>query len=118
MMGYLNDVEYAYAAADILFYPSFHDSLPTVILEASACGKPIIASKVGGIPEIILHNKTGLLFEPYDKKSLSNYFRILLEDELLKKKLGRNARKRIEERFNWPRVGKRLSRILKSYFNA
>ncbi|WP_287584780.1 glycosyltransferase family 4 protein [Candidatus Borrarchaeum sp.] len=114
MTGFLKGVEYAYAAADIIFYPTFHDSLPTVLLEASACGKPIIASKIGGIPEIILNNETGLLFDPYEKKKLINYFEILLEDESLKKRLGTNARKRIEDYFNWSKIGKRLSAILYS----
>ena len=114
MTGFIREVEHVYAAAHILFYPSFHDSLPTVLLEASASGRPIIASKVGGIPEIILNNKTGFLFDPYDKKTLGKCFVNLLEDEPLKRKLGNNARKRIEDRFNWPRIGKRLSRMLHS----
>jgi len=114
MTGFIKAIEYAYAAADIIFYPSFHDSLPTVLLEASASGKPIIASKIGGIPEIIVNNKTGLLFDPQDKKTLHNYFNLLLEDELLKKKLGTNARERIAKHFNWSKIGKRLSRILGS----
>ena len=118
MTGFMKDVECAYAAADIIFYPSFHDSLPTVLLEASASGKPIIASKTGGIPEIIVNKKTGLLFDPYDKKTLINYFGMLLEDELLRKRLGTNARKRIEGHFNWPKVGKRLSGILHSLITS
>ncbi len=115
MTGFMKDVKYAYAAADIIFYPTFHDSLPTVLLEASACGKPIIASEVGGIPEIIINNKAGLLFDPYNKKTVFNYFTMLLEDEKLQKKLGINARKRIETHFNWSKVGKRFSRILRLF---
>ena len=58
-----------YAACDVLFYPTNADNFPLVVLEAMACGLPVIASAIAGIPEIIQDNKNGFLVEGYSEVS-------------------------------------------------
>lgn len=78
----------AYKACDICIVPSHFDTFPVTILEALSCGKALIASRVGGIPEVIEHGKTGILVEPGDVKSLSENMIELIVDEIKRKNLG------------------------------
>jgi glycosyltransferase involved in cell wall biosynthesis len=66
-----NDTDLAilYAASDVLLYPTQADNLPLVVLESMACGTPVIASALGGIPEIISNNENGFLVENFKKES-------------------------------------------------
>ena len=68
----------------VFILPSLTEGMPRVILESMACGVPVIASSVGGIPELIEHNKTGLLFAPTDVLGLSQSILKLLTDEKLR----------------------------------
>ena len=78
--GYMNHITYPYinkdtdlsllyAASDVLLYPTQADNLPLVVLESMSCGTPVIASSLGGIPEIIRHNENGMLVEDFKKES-------------------------------------------------
>ena len=78
--GYMNHITYPYidkdtdlsllyAASDVLLYPTQADNLPLVVLESMSCGTPVIASSLGGIPEIIIHNENGMLVEYFKKES-------------------------------------------------
>jgi glycosyltransferase involved in cell wall biosynthesis len=79
------------AAADVFALPSMAESLGVVLLEAMACGLPIVASNVGGIPELVTHNYNGLLVEPGDAEGLANSIVALLLNEELRKKLSSGA---------------------------
>lgn len=75
ILGKLNkDIELvnAYNAADIFILPSLQDNLPNTIMESLACGTPIVAFNIGGIPDMICHLKTGYLAEPKSSKDLAN----------------------------------------------
>jgi glycosyltransferase involved in cell wall biosynthesis len=85
---------------DVLVLPSLHEGQPMVILEALAAGVPIIASKVGSIPETIEHGVTGFLLETSTPKEVAELIYRLIENPDLHYKLGFNARKSWEERFN------------------
>lgn len=63
LAGYVEDVSLVYKAADILVHPSFYDNIPISIIEALSAGRPVIASRVGGIPEIIADGRNGTLFD-------------------------------------------------------
>ncbi|MDB4442613.1 glycosyltransferase family 4 protein [bacterium] len=80
-----------YAAADAFVLPSRSEGTPTVILEAMASGTPIIASKVGGIPEIISDGVNGLLFESEKSEQLCVCLEKLLRDPSLRQRLAENA---------------------------
>ncbi|MDP2933120.1 MAG: glycosyltransferase family 4 protein [bacterium] len=78
-------------AADLFVLPSVKEGLPYVILEAAAAGLPIVATKVGGIPEIITDRSNGLLVPPADPKSLARAIDELLSSPELAQKFGRKA---------------------------
>lgn len=78
-------------AADVFVLPSISEGLGVVILEAQACGVPVIASRVGGIPDIIKHEYNGLLVEPGDIKALAESILRVLMDKDLRRKLSKGA---------------------------
>ncbi len=78
--------------ADIFTLPSVYEGNPMTIIEAMGTGLPIAASNVGGIPDMVCHGKTGLLFDP-TPQAICNGWEKLVESEALRKALGENARK-------------------------
>lgn len=102
-----------YSAADAVVLPSIYDSFPKVILEAMACGTPVIASAVGGIPELISHGETGILVEPANPDELAEAIISMVSDPKLRKKLGSKARKLVEERFTWKHTAKHTLTVYK-----
>ncbi len=78
-------------AADIFVLPSISEGFPTVIPEAMMCGLPVVASNVGGIPEIVVHGQTGFLVMSKESGSLAEYIKLLAEDANLRKKFSQAA---------------------------
>jgi len=87
------DIDKIMPAADIFVLPSLSEGHPIVILEAMASGKPVISTKVGGIPEII-NDQVGILVNPEDSVGLAEAINKLLEDKDLRENMGKNARER------------------------
>lgn len=83
-----------------LVVPSLSEGLPRVILEAMALGKPVIASSVGGIPELVKEGETGFLAEPANVDQLAEKLRVLLSDKSLAFEMGRRARQMVAEKFS------------------
>jgi glycosyltransferase involved in cell wall biosynthesis len=88
------------AAADILVLPSFMEGLPIVLMEAMAAGTAVVASRVAGIPELVKEGESGLLFTPSNWGELTGCMRRLIDDEALRQRLARRARKTVEEQFD------------------
>ncbi len=84
---------------DVFVLPSLHEGIPMVLLEALALQRPVVASRVGGIPEVIVHGRTGLLAEPSDAPSLAKLIRRMIEDQPMAVGLGKAGRTRVEEAF-------------------
>lgn len=82
------------AGADALVLNSTHEGLPHVVLEAMALGKPVLATRVGGIPEIIENRKNGLLVTPGNRSELNKALRQLATDKTLRQRLATGAKKR------------------------
>ena len=101
-LGYVpyEEIHHLYSKIDIFVLPSFTESFPLTLLEAMSSGVPVIASNVGGIPEIIENQKDGLLFEAGDSNHLSKIIISILDDKNLGKRISLNARTKIEENFN------------------
>ncbi|MFX1519278.1 MAG: glycosyltransferase family 4 protein [Promethearchaeota archaeon] len=115
-VDFLGNVSYKrlpefYNACDVFVLPSLIDPSPSVILEAMACGKPVIGSKVGGIEEILVDRETGYLFKPNNYKKLSLLMRKFAESPELIQQFGKNSRKRIEEVYALDKIAEKLIRI-------
>ena len=92
-LGSRSDVENIIPGCDVLVLPSFSESFGLVLIEALACGKPVIGSNVGGISEIITDD-VGLLIDPNDSSTLARAIDKVIGDEEFRQNLASNARKR------------------------
>jgi glycosyltransferase involved in cell wall biosynthesis len=92
-----------YHACDLVVMPSRRESFGMAAVEAAACGLPVIASRFGGIPEIVEHGKTGLLVEPQDVAALTAALVQLSNDPAGRARMGAAARQRAETCFDWNR---------------
>lgn len=92
------DLSEAFASADVFVMPSETETLGFVVLEAMASGVPVVATRSGGIPDLVQHEITGLLYEPGDIVTCGLYVRRLVEDQFFARKLSTQARKEAE---NW-----------------
>ncbi len=93
------EMPWLYPLASAFILPSYSESFPMTILEAMACKLPVIATNVGGIPEMIDNGRNGLLFQPGDPTGLSNNLLKVLDDEGFASKLGERGRERVCEEF-------------------
>lgn len=89
-----------FAAPCVIGEDGNKDGLPTVLLEAMAMGTPCVSTNVTGIPEAVIHNRTGILLEPGDVNSLADAMQRLLDDYVLRERLATHARRNIEARFD------------------
>lgn len=103
-----------FKASDLFVLPSLYgESFGLVLLEAMASGKPIVASKVGGIPEVIEDGVTGLLVKSGSKRDLADAITRILSDRGLAETLANNARRTAEERYSWPIIAKGVEGVYK-----
>ncbi|MFQ5486691.1 MAG: glycosyltransferase [Desulfobacterales bacterium] len=86
--------------SDVLIFPSWSEGLPNVVMEAMAAGLPVVASGVGGIPEILENGVNGLLVPPRNVQSLITATGRMLNDKKLSQDCIRNAKRLIRERFD------------------
>lgn len=98
-VGSRDDVMDFYAAADVVVLPSHSEGFPFVILEALSMGKPVIATRVNGVPEVIEHMKTGLLVKPRDIAGLAGAIQSLLEHPEYATQLGDAGRAVVDRQF-------------------
>lgn len=99
---YLKELRQFYYRADALVLPSVVDeSLGLVVLEAMACGTPVVASNKGGIPLVVKDGVNGFLVRARSAKAIAGALKKILNDPILKERLVLNARKIVEERFDW-----------------
>jgi glycosyltransferase involved in cell wall biosynthesis len=97
-----------YRNADVLINPSLSEAFGMSLVEAMATGVPAVATRVGGVPEVVEDGKTGLLVEPGDACALAGAILRLLTDDGLRKAMGEAARRRAVERYSWEAVADRL----------
>ena len=106
-----------YRAADVFVLPSIVDSkgdtegLGVVLLEAIAAGAPVVASNVGGIPDVIINRKTGLLVEQKSPVHLVAAVTALLKSKSLSQKLSSAARKHIAEKYSWQKIANEFHEV-------
>lgn len=111
-LGRLSDdvaLSLVYAAADVFVAPSVEDNLPNTIMEAIACGTPCVAFNIGGMPDMIEHQKNGYLANPYKVEDLAQGIIWIIENQDRHQKLCQRARQKVEVEFT-------LKTQAKSYF--
>jgi glycosyltransferase involved in cell wall biosynthesis len=106
--GFQDQPLFFMAQCDVCVLPSVQEGFGIVLLEAMALGKPIVASHVGGIPDIVQHEKTGLLVKPADVEDLCLALSTLLNDPAKRAQMGKAGKKRVEEHFTLQRMMEQL----------
>ena len=101
--GYLTGKELAaaYASADVFVFPSTTDTFGNVILEAQACGLPVVVSDSGGPKELVEDKSNGLITKSHDLEDFTRAIRALVTDSALRKRMGESARNSVIDR-SWP----------------
>ncbi len=97
--------------ASVLVLPSYTEGLPTVCLEALAAEVPVVASNVGGTPEVVLDGETGYLFPPGNAHLCAEKVLKLLADEPLRNKMGKRGRRLVEQFYTWNKVVNKTEKI-------
>jgi glycosyltransferase involved in cell wall biosynthesis len=95
-------------AADIFVLPSLNEGLPIVQIEAMSCGLPVVATAVSGNIDLISSGENGVLIPPKSPKEMADAISILLDDDKMRGKLGKNARETIEEKFTWDIISNKI----------
>ncbi len=111
-MGYIEEVRPILSMLDLFVIPSLIEGLPMSLLEAMAVGIPVIATPVGGIPEVIVNEKNGILVPIKDPERLSNKILELMQNKKLRADLALNALQTIKEKFS---LDSKITEILKFY---
>ena len=112
--GFRPDAARIMAAADVFVLPSLYEGLPIAMLEAMALGRPVVASRVGGVPEVIDDEVDGLLVDPLDPAQLAEKVLTLLHNPELRGRLSRNAARKVRDQFSVERMVKSTEAIYSS----
>jgi glycosyltransferase involved in cell wall biosynthesis len=113
--AYGEEKEQILASADFLVFPTSYplETFGLVNLEAMRAGIPVIATNVGGIPDVVEHGETGLLIAPGDIDALVRSIEIFVEDQALRNSMGRRGRARFEQHFSLDRFATNWSDVLR-----
>ena len=107
-----------YQNATLFVLPSYHEGLPTVLLEAMSCGLPIIATDVRGNNDLVTNGKNGIIIPSRSPDKMAEAISMLLEDKKLRTKLGKNARTTIEEKYTWNVISNRILGYYQKLYNS
>lgn len=99
-LGHSGRLETVLQACDVFVLPSIGEAFGNVLAEAMACGVPVVASRSGGIPEIVDHGRTGLLVEPRKPEALATSIETLAHDPDFRTRMGRHGREEVCRRFS------------------
>jgi glycosyltransferase involved in cell wall biosynthesis len=110
-VGFRRDIQDIFQAMDMLILPSHSEGLPNVVLEAFSFGKAVVATSVGGVPELVEHGQNGILVPPRDPKSLAEAIIKCVEDRTMRESFGKAARNTTRSRFNFEDQARKLESI-------
>jgi len=96
-----------YRHSEVFVLPTYYEAFPKVVVEAMACGKPILATRAGGIPELVEDGETGLLVPYGSPDAISEKLVTLLEDGSMRAAMGKRGRERVVRLFTWHAVAER-----------
>lgn len=106
-----DEVPLYYGASDVFVMPSRYELFGIVLLEAMACGVPVVATKFGGPPEIVSDGKDGRLVDPTDINMFASAIVDLLSKPSLRKQMGKTAREHVEERYCWKALARKHQKL-------
>ncbi|UYZ40646.1 MAG: glycosyltransferase family 4 protein [Candidatus Methanospirare jalkutatii] len=109
-LGLVPDIKEYYAASDIFVFPSLHEGFGLVITEAMSSGLPVITTKLTGASELIIDGYNGILLNEVNSEELARKINLLIEDEKLRKQIGKNARK-TAEKYTWDETAKKTLEV-------
>jgi glycosyltransferase involved in cell wall biosynthesis len=109
--GYRKDIHRCYAIMDVSALTSFSEGLSITLLESMRCGIPVVATRVGGNPEVVVDGETGYLVPPGDVSAFVSRTVTLLLDRDLRKRIGEEGRRRVERHFLLRDVAKRYEEV-------
>jgi len=119
-LGILNsqeDIIKAYHQSDLFVIPSLEDNLPNTIMEAMACGVPVVGFETGGIPEMVAHKKTGYVATQRDSRKLAEGIVWTLENRDRQEELARNARSKAEKEYAHDVVSRQYKAVYESFMS-
>ncbi len=105
-LGDVKNVE-LYSSARVFICPSVYEPFGIINLEAMACETPVVATAVGGIPEVVVPEETGILVDPADSGQIAEAVNRLLKNPELADRMGKKGRQRVEEKFSWDSIAAR-----------
>ena len=108
-----NELARFYNASELFVLPSYYETFSKVCVEAMACGRPVVATRSGGIPEVVEDGKTGSLTTYGSVPDLTSKILELLTDGAKSKQMGKTARERVLKYFTWEEVADRVSSVYK-----
>ena len=108
------DLVNLYNEAAVFACPSVYEPFGIINLEAMACETPVVASRVGGIREVVVDDETGFLVPPGDPVRLGRAITKVLEDPALARRLGKAGRRRVLSQFTWDRIAQKTLRLYRS----
>jgi len=109
-LGWREDIPEVMQILDIFVLASLNEGMGRVLVEAMSLGKPIVASDVGGIPDLVIHGKNGFLVPPKNPERLAKYIKILIEDKDKREKMGQ-AGKEMASHFSKEKMVKRIAEL-------
>jgi glycosyltransferase involved in cell wall biosynthesis len=117
-LGYQEDVGPLYAAFDALVLPSGNEGTPVSVIEALAAGTPVVATRVGGVPDVVRHGQDGFLVEPGESEAFADRLAQLARDPVLRERLGAAGRTRVLPRYAVDRLVDDVDRLYRALLSA
>src|SRR6184192_181360 len=117
-LGYQEEVAPFYAAFDALVLPSSNEGTPVSVIEALGAGRPVVATRVGGVPDVVRDGEDGFLVEPGATAELAERLGLLARDPALRERMGKQGRERVVPRYAVERLVDDVDRLYRSLVSA
>lgn len=110
-VGFRRDLQKIFRAMDLFVLPSLTEGLPNVVLESFSCAKPVVATHVGGVPELVKDEGNGLLVPPQDSDLLAEAIKRILDDKKMRNKMGQAGLYTVKDKFGFVAQARKLEGI-------
>lgn len=117
-LGTRQDVPACLAALDLFVFPSLNEGMGRALIEAMAVGLPVVATGVGGIPDVVVDGESGVLVPPKDAMALADAVRAMLRDPGRRRAYGEAAKRRVDDRFDVEAMVEKLERLYDEVWDA